>query len=108
MDQTGDPTGTGEGGPGYTIPDELPPTGSPTYPLYSVAMANTGSANTGGAQFFIVAGSEGEGLPNSYSLFGQVVSGTNVIKTINVDGSVAGVPPDITQRMLRVTINSVA
>jgi cyclophilin family peptidyl-prolyl cis-trans isomerase len=60
VDQTGDPTGTGTGGPGYTITDELPKTASPQYPLGSVAMANTGSANTGGSQWFIVAGSSGE------------------------------------------------
>ena len=62
MDQTGDPTGTGTGGPGYTIPDENPPKAAnpaQQYPLGSVAMANTGSANTGGSQFFIVAGAAG-------------------------------------------------
>ena len=57
MDQTGDPTGTGDGGPGYTIPDENPPkasSASDQYPLGSVAMANTGQPHTGGSQFFIV------------------------------------------------------
>ena len=54
MDQTGDPTGTGTGGPGYTIPDENPPAAADPadqYPLGSVAMANTGQPNTGGSQF---------------------------------------------------------
>ena len=49
VDQTGDPTGTGSGGPGYTIPDELPAKASnpaDQYPLGSVAMANTGQPNT--------------------------------------------------------------
>ena len=109
MDQTGDPTGTGTGGPGYTIPDENPPkatTASDQYPLGSVAMANTGSPNTGGSQWFIVAGSEGESLPNTYALFGQVTSGMNVVDTINQQGSTAGVPPDVTQRILSITIAS--
>ena len=75
MIQGGDPTGTGTGGPGYTIPDEYPKAGNPTYPLYSIAMANTGSPHTGGSQFFIVTGAEGETLPNTYSLFGKVISG---------------------------------
>ncbi len=51
VDQTGDPTGTGSGGPGYSIPDELPTkTSNPAhqYPLGSVAMANTGQPHTGG------------------------------------------------------------
>jgi cyclophilin family peptidyl-prolyl cis-trans isomerase len=109
MDQTGDPTGTGSGGPGYTIADEYPAKASnpsDQYPLGSVAMANTGQPNTGGSQWFIVAGAEGESLPASYSLFGHVTSGMNVVKKINAQGSAAGVPPDVTHRMLKVTITS--
>ncbi len=108
MDQTGDPTGTGTGGPGYTIPDENPPKaapGTPQYPLGSVAMANTGAPHSGGSQFFVVAGPQGESLPNSYALFGQVTSGMNVVDTINQQGSAQGVPPDVTQRILSVTIH---
>ena len=108
MDQTGDPTGTGEGGPGYTIKDENPPkaaSATDQYPLGSVAMANTGAPNSGGSQFFVVAGPEGESLPNSYALFGSVTSGMNVVDTINQQGSAQGVPPDVTQRILSVTIN---
>ena len=109
MDQTGDPTGTGSGGPGYTIADEYPAKASnpaDQYPLGSVAMANTGQPHTGGSQWFIVAGSEGESLLPSYSLFGHVTSGMSVIEKINAQGSAAGVPPDVTHRMLKVTITS--
>jgi cyclophilin family peptidyl-prolyl cis-trans isomerase len=109
MNQTGDPTGTGQGGPGYTIPDENPPKAtdpSKQYPLGSVAMANTGQPNSGGSQFFIVAGSQGESLANTYALFGQVTSGMNVVDTINQQGSAQGVPPDVTQRILSITISS--
>jgi cyclophilin family peptidyl-prolyl cis-trans isomerase len=109
MDQTGDPTGTGSGGPGYTIPDELPAKASnpaDQYPLGSVAMANTGQPHTGGSQWFIVAGAEGESLPNSYSLFGHVISGMSVVEKINAQGSASGVPPDVTHRMLKVNITS--
>jgi len=116
MDQTGDPTGTGTGGasssskgqPGYTIPDELPATASPQYPIGAVAMANTGAANTGGSQFFIVTGSQGEILPPTYSLFGQVpttdMAVPNLINSQGTPGS--GVPPKVTQRILSVTITS--
>ena len=111
MFQGGDPTGTGSGGPGYTIPDELPKTGNPTYPLYSVAMANAGP-NTGGSQFFIVTGKTGETLQPSYSLFGQVVSGMNVVMKINSEGnpstSANGVPPLVANRILTVTISNSA
>ncbi len=108
MDQTGDPTGTGTGGPGYTIADENPAkatTGAQQYPLGSVAMANTGSPHSGGSQFFIVSGPQGESLPNTYALFGRVISGMNVVQAINALGSAAGVPPDVTQRIISVTIN---
>ena len=113
MNQTGDPTGTGSGGPGYTIPDENPPKASnpaQQYPLGSVAMANTGQPHTGGGQFFIVAGTQGESLPNTYTLFGQVSSGMNVVDTINQQGNSSatsnGVPPDVTQRVVSITISS--
>jgi cyclophilin family peptidyl-prolyl cis-trans isomerase len=108
MDQTGDPTGTGQGGPGYTIKDENPPkaaNAAQQYPLGSVAMANTGQPNSGGSQFFIVAGPQGEGLPNTYALFGNVTSGMNVVDTINKQGSAQGVPPNVTQRIISVTIH---
>ena len=108
MDQTGDPTGTGEGGPGYTIKDENPPKAAnpaDQYPLGSVAMANTSAPNSGGSQFFVVAGPQGESLPNTYALFGSVTSGMNVVDTINQQGSAAGVPPDVTQRIISVTIH---
>jgi cyclophilin family peptidyl-prolyl cis-trans isomerase len=103
--QGGDPSGTGSSGPGYTIPDEYPKTGNPTYPLYSVAMANENAPHTGGSQFFIVTGASGEALPNTYSLFGQVISGQNVVATINNEGLPgSGEPPVVTNRMLSVTI----
>ncbi|HVB71679.1 MAG TPA: peptidylprolyl isomerase [Acidimicrobiales bacterium] len=102
--QGGDPTGTGSGGPGYTLPDEFPKAGSPTYPLYSVAMAKTSAPHSGGSQFFIVIGASGETLPPSYSLFGQVISGQNVVRTIGAEGTASGTPL-VTQRMLTVTIS---
>jgi peptidyl-prolyl cis-trans isomerase B (cyclophilin B) len=67
-------------------------------------MANTGQANSGGSQFFIVTGPSGESLPNTYALFGQVTSGINVVATINGQGSQNGVPPDVTHRILAVKI----
>ena len=107
--QTGNPAQTNAGTePGYTIPDELPPKAANSaqqYPLGSLVMANTGSPNTGGSQFFIVSGTQGEALPNTYSLFGQVTSGLNVVSTIDKQGSASGIPPDVTQRIITLTIN---
>jgi cyclophilin family peptidyl-prolyl cis-trans isomerase len=74
--QGGDPTGTGSGGPGYRFDDELPRPGQ--YEIGSVAMANAGP-NTNGSQFFLISGPNGAGLPPSYSLFGKIVTGLDVL-----------------------------
>jgi Peptidyl-prolyl cis-trans isomerase (rotamase) - cyclophilin family len=66
--QCGDPTGSGTGGPGYTIPDEVFP--GLTYGRGILAMANTGRPNTGGSQFFMVYG-DGQ-LPPQYTAFGSI------------------------------------
>jgi cyclophilin family peptidyl-prolyl cis-trans isomerase len=78
--QGGDPQGTGTGGPGYAIKDELP--SSPAaYGKYSVAMANSGP-NSGGSQFFISSQDNSRGLRPNYSVFGQVVAGRAVVDKI--------------------------
>jgi peptidyl-prolyl cis-trans isomerase B (cyclophilin B) len=84
--QCGDPTGSGSGNLGYTIPDENL-TGA-TYPKGSVAMANTGSPHTGGGQFFInYADSQ---LPAQYTVVGQVTPATlavlDKIKAVGIEG----------------------
>jgi cyclophilin family peptidyl-prolyl cis-trans isomerase len=71
--QCGDPTGTGTGGPGYTIVDEPPAPGQ--YQVGSIAMAKTPAPDSAGSQFFIVTGSDGAALPPEYALFGQVTEG---------------------------------
>ncbi len=109
MDQTGDPTGTGTGGPGTEFVDELPAKATPQYPVGAVAMANSG-ANTNGSQFFVVTGAEGATLAPNYTLFGQVTSGINVATKINTDGNANpadnGTPPKVIHRILSVTISS--
>jgi cyclophilin family peptidyl-prolyl cis-trans isomerase/outer membrane murein-binding lipoprotein Lpp len=79
MIQSGDPTGTGAGGPGYTIPDEYPVLRK--YTLGTVAMARTAAPNSAGSQFFICTSQNCGGLdrqPN-YVIFGQVVDGLDVL-----------------------------
>lgn len=66
--QCGDPTGTGTGGPGYAVPDEVFP--ELTYGRGILAMANSGSPNSGGSQFFMVYG-DGQ-LPPQYTAFGTI------------------------------------
>jgi peptidyl-prolyl cis-trans isomerase B (cyclophilin B) len=98
--QCGDPLGTGGGGPGYSIPDELDAAGAlaPTqlqdgtpaviYPRGAIAMAN-GGPNTGGSQFFLVYGDST--LPPNYTYFGTVdAAGLTVIDKIAAGGVGAG------------------
>jgi cyclophilin family peptidyl-prolyl cis-trans isomerase len=102
VDQGGDPTGTGTGGPGYSFADELPKS-TAAYDNGSFAMANSGP-NTNGSQFFIVVGSGGQELTQAaYSMFGQVTSGLDVATKINNDGSSSGTPNTV-HKILGVTI----
>jgi cyclophilin family peptidyl-prolyl cis-trans isomerase len=76
MIQSGDPTGTGAGGPGYNFNDE-PVIGE--YTRGTVAMANSGP-NTNGSQFFIMH--KDYSLPKNYVIFGKVTEGMDVVDKI--------------------------
>jgi cyclophilin family peptidyl-prolyl cis-trans isomerase len=89
--QGGDPEGTGRGGPGYRFADELPQAGR--YQIGSLAMANAGP-DTNGSQFFIISGPDGVRLPPQYSLFGAVVSGSDVVTVIDALGTRSGTPSE--------------
>ena len=82
MIQGGDPKGTGMGGPGYTFEDELDPNTASAKAGYKkgvLAMANAGP-NSNGSQFFIMLADYP--LPHSYTIFGHVVSGQDVVDAI--------------------------
>ena len=90
--QCGDPTGSGSGGPvnpnWKAFPDENLPFFSPrTYPAGTVAMANSGPY-TNGSQFFLVFG-DSFGLPASYSIWGTITSGLDIVKAIAAKGTKA-------------------
>jgi len=80
--QGGDPTGTGSGGPGYTIKDE------PVTAIYgraTVAMARTSAPDSVGSQFFIVLSDEAKSALasyNTYQIIGTVTSGMAVADAI--------------------------
>lgn len=97
MIQGGDPTGTGTGGPGYRFRDEFHD--KTTYDRGTVAMANAGP-NTNGSQFFICH--DNVGLPNAYTIFGEVTDGMDVVDVI------AEAPTGAQDRPIEpVSINSV-
>ena len=76
MVQTGDPTGTGTGGPGYRFNDEPV---KRQYVRGTLAMANAGP-NTNGSQFFIVQ--KDYPLPPNYTIFGKLTAGEEVVDAI--------------------------
>jgi peptidylprolyl isomerase len=100
--QGGDPEGSGRGGPGYRFEDELPKPGR--YEVGSLAMANAGP-DTNGSQFFIISGAQGAGLPPSYSLFGKVVNGLEVVDAMEKVATGAGDRPreDVVIQSVTVT-----
>jgi peptidyl-prolyl cis-trans isomerase B (cyclophilin B) len=85
--QGGDPLGTGNGGPGYTVVE--PPPKRTRYRRYVVAMAKTQTEQPGtsGSQFFIVTAREAP-LDPDYALLGKVVRGKRIVRRI------AAVPTD--------------
>jgi peptidylprolyl isomerase len=78
MIQGGDPTGTGRGGPGYTIQDEF--TANNRNDRGTISMANAGP-NTGGSQFFINLVNNNY-LDKKHPVFGKVVEGMDVVDRI--------------------------
>jgi peptidylprolyl isomerase len=109
MIQGGDPTGTGSGGPGYTIQDEFIPGLSNVQG--TISMANTGQPNSGGSQFFINlvnnTGLDWDKSPftSKHPVFGHVVENFNVVELIGlVDVNASDRPTeDVVINSLRVT-----
>ncbi len=90
MIQGGDPTGTGRGDPGYRFEDEFQ-SGRKFDKTGLLAMANAGPG-TNGCQFFITT-STPQGLNNKHTIFGEVLSGYDVVEKIsNVPRSPADRP----------------
>ena len=101
MVQTGDPTGTGRGGPGWTILDEFHPklrhnkTGI-------LSMANAGP-DTGGSQFFITLGPTPH-LDDHHAVFGAVIEGMDVITKIGDAPRDRGDRPLSELKMVKVSL----
>jgi cyclophilin family peptidyl-prolyl cis-trans isomerase len=102
MLQGGDPTGTGRGGPGYSIPCEFGKGLAHTEPgIFS--MANAGP-NTGGSQFFITLAAT-PWLDGKHAIFGKVTSGQDVVDAIGRVKTAPGDRPVEDVVMEKVTVD---
>ena len=109
MIQGGDPTGTGMGGPGYTIKGEFARNGYRENTLRHtrgvISMARSGMPNSAGSQFFIMH-ADAPHLDGSYAAFGKVTDG---IETVDAIASVrTGMQdrPVEEQKMRKVTVET--
>jgi peptidyl-prolyl cis-trans isomerase B (cyclophilin B) len=80
--QGGDPSGSGLGGPGYTITEAPPRRTRYLHGVVAMAKRATDPDGTSGSQFFVVTGEDAK-LPPQYALLGKVTSGLDVVDTIN-------------------------
>ncbi|GAB4479701.1 MAG: hypothetical protein Kow0088_20870 [Anaerolineales bacterium] len=99
--QSGDPSGTGYGGPGYAFVNEISPDLSFDH-AGLIAMANAGK-DTNGSQFFITL-SPAPHLNGAYTIFGQVLQGLEVLKQITLRDPSQFPPPPPGDRLLKVII----
>jgi peptidyl-prolyl cis-trans isomerase B (cyclophilin B) len=83
--QCGDPTGTGEGGPGYRYANEN--TKGAKYTRGTLAMAHSAQPDSNGSQFFIVY--KDSELPADYTVFGKITSGMEVVDKVAAAGVAA-------------------
>jgi peptidyl-prolyl cis-trans isomerase B (cyclophilin B) len=92
--QGGDPTGTGMGGPGYSITEAPPDDLSYTKGVVAMAKTEAEAPGTSGSQFYVVTGDDA-GLPPDYALLGQVTKGIEVVELIGaVPAGADGRPVD--------------
>jgi cyclophilin family peptidyl-prolyl cis-trans isomerase len=99
--QTGDPSGTGKGNPGYYIITEIDPSLTFDKPGM-VAMVNSGP-DTGGSQFFITYAPTTQ-YNGQYTIFGEVLSGMEVLGQLTPRDAQPGTDTPPGDKLLRVTI----
>ena len=99
--QTGDPSGTGQGNPGYMFNSEIEPT-LKFDEAGVVGMANSGP-DTNGSQFFITYG-PAPNLNGGYTIFGKVLSGMDVLEQLTPRNPQPGVSLPPGDKLISVTI----
>ena len=101
--QTGDPYGTGSGGPGYTLPAEF---SDEPYVRGTVGMARTSDPNSGGSQWFVTYSDQyQEALNGQYTVFGIVTEGMDVVDKLTPrDPSNVATPQPEGDRIISIEI----
>ena len=107
MIQGGDPTGTGMGGPGYSIKGEFSANGFKKNTLKHtrgvLSMARSMMKDSAGSQFFVMH-ADAPHLDGQYAAFGKVIEGIEVVDQIAATPTDRSDHPKTEQRMLRVTV----
>jgi cyclophilin family peptidyl-prolyl cis-trans isomerase len=99
--QTGDPSGTGKGNPGYYIVTEIDPNLKFSKPGM-VAMVNSGP-DTSGSQFFITYAATPQ-FDGKYTIFGQVLTGMDVLRQLTSRDPQPGSDTPPGDKLLNITI----
>lgn len=93
--QGGDPTGTGTGGPGYSVTEKPPANLKYTVGTVAMAKSSTDPPGRSGSQFYVVSGPQGETLPPEYALVGKVSKGLDVVERIGELGDAEEKPTQV-------------
>ena len=101
--QGGDPTGTGQGGPGYTVTDAPPSSARYTKGVVAMAKTQHEPSGTAGSQFFVVTAPDAQ-LPPDYALLGNVTKGLKVVERIGRLGNPATERPTRRVVVLHMTL----
>ncbi len=109
MIQGGDPTGTGTGGPGYTIKGEFSRNGYRENTLRHsrgvISMARSNMPNSAGSQFFIMH-ADAPHLDGSYAAFGKVIEGLETVDAIASVRTDYRDRPESEQKMRKVSVET--
>ncbi len=102
--QGGDPTGTGQGGPGYQTVDAPPSSTRYTLGVVAMAKTQTEAPGTSGSQFFVVTAQDAQ-LPPVYAVLGHVTDGNDTISRIGQLGDPSTEQPTETVEIEHATVN---
>jgi peptidyl-prolyl cis-trans isomerase B (cyclophilin B) len=102
--QGGDPTGSGQGGPGYKTVDAPPAATRYTLGVVAMAKTQTEAAGTSGSQFFVVTAEDAQ-LPPDYAVLGKISAGNDTVSRIGQLGDPSTEQPTETVEIVHATVD---